>query len=367
MSQKLINFDTAGVGSLLPEVTEAINKFLELWDLGDPYEKWVEIYEECKKAFSKLISVDIEDISGVPNVSTATGIIAESLPFGPGSNIVVSSLEFPSNVYSWLRARSKGASVRVVEAKGGTIQLADLERNIDENTTIVAISNLFFSTGYRYDLEELAETVHKLGALLFVDAYQSVGAVDLKVGDSGVDFLSTGSSKWLMGPPGSGFLYAKKSISKNLRPAIPGWFGSEKPDDYSFREYVEARGAAKFETGTPNFIGYAGLLASIRKIQDHGMKHVESRIANLTQWVIEEIGSMGLDVITPKERRRRGGIVVFKPHMRAENVVGKMRGRRLLVAERDGGVRISVHFTNKEEEILHLISTLKELKRAGEI
>ncbi len=356
-----INFDSAAVGTLLPEVQEAIDRLLEKWGEGDSFEYWMEKYTESKERFSRLVSTSPENVAGVPNVSTAAGMVASALPLGPSSNVVVSSLEFPSNAYAWLRARSRGVEVRVAEQVGNTVPLEEFERLVDEETAVVAVGHVLFSTGHRYDLAELVEVARRSGAFLFVDAYQSVGAVKVDVKRDGVDFLATGSSKWLLGPPGAGFLYVRREVADKLHAVLPGWMSSRDHLDFSFRDFMEREGATKFETGTPNFIGYAGVSEAMRKTLDFGIEKVENRILSLTQWLIEELERMRFEVITPADRRRRAGIVVFQPNKNPCEVVEDLREKGMIASVRGDGVRVSIHYVNKEEEIEYLIRSLKEI------
>ncbi len=358
-----INFDSAAVGTLLPEVSRALDMLLEKWGEGDSFGYWMETYEECKERFSRLVSTSPDNVAGVPNVSTAAGMIASALPLGPSSNVVVSSLEYPSNAYAWLKARSRGAEVRVAEQVGNRVPLEEFEKLVDDETAVLAVSHVLFSTGYRYDLGELIEVARRRGAFLFVDAYQSVGAVEVDLEKEDVDFLATGSSKWLMGPPGAGFLYVRRDVADKLHAVLPGWMSSRDPLDFSFREFMERDGTAKFETGTPNFIGYAGVSESMRKALDFGMKNVENRILNLTQWLIEELDRMRFKIVTPTDRRRRAGIIVFQPNRDPGKVVEGLWERGIITSKRGVGVRISIHYVNKEEEVEYLIHSLRKVCR----
>ncbi|MFQ5711868.1 MAG: aminotransferase class V-fold PLP-dependent enzyme, partial [Candidatus Geothermarchaeales archaeon] len=199
-----------------------------------------------------------------------------------------------------------------------------------------------------------------------VDAYQSVGAIKVDVEEAGVDFLCTGSSKWLMGPPGAGFLYVREEVAEKLQAPIPSWLYGRDVFDLSPGGFEDLRGASKFETGTPNYLGYAGTLASIKKISQYGIENVEKRILSLTQWLIEELIKMGLEVVTPRKRDRRAGIILFKTKVDPVKVIQGLREEGIIVWKRGGlGVRASIHYINREDEVNYFIETLKDMNRRG--
>ncbi len=361
----IINFDQGTAGSLQPEVKTAIDDFFRNWEKGETA-KWMRIYRQSKEAFAELIGTTLKNVAGIPNVSTAAGLVASALPLGPGSNIVVSGLEFPSNVYPWMALQPRGTLVRIATSRGNFVPISEFEKLMDENTTIVAVSHVIFSTGYRYNLDDLVDLVHRVGAFLFVDAYQSAGAIKINLTEANVDFLCTGSSKWLLGPPGAGFLYVDERVAEKLHPPVPSWLCVSDVFDLSPKYLTELKGAAKFETGTPNLMGYAGVMASIVKIKEYGIENVEKRILSLTQWLIEELVRLGLEVITPREKDQRAGIVVFKTKTEPLKVIHRLREEGIIVWKRgDRGVRFSIHFTNREDEIDYAVKTLRNFSERG--
>src|SRR5207302_8926717 len=99
------------------------------------------------------------------------------------------------------------------------------ERTIDERTAAVCTGQVYFTTGWIQDIAALAELCHRKGALLVVDAYQSIGALPFDIAASGVDYLVGGTLKWLMGGPGIAFLYGRESVARRARPSAVGWWG----------------------------------------------------------------------------------------------------------------------------------------------
>jgi cysteine desulfurase/selenocysteine lyase len=112
-----------------------------------------------------------------------------------GENVVVTDLGYPSNIFVWLPFRKRGVEIRRLENRDGSITEADFEKFVDDDTRVVSIGHTEWVTGITYDLKRVAEIAHEQGAYLVVDAYQSVGAVDVDCYATGLDFLVTGTGK----------------------------------------------------------------------------------------------------------------------------------------------------------------------------
>lgn len=365
MKHAMTNMDAAGAGSLGPEARRAIDMFLRDWDKRMMLPSWLATYKRAKESFARLIGTEENSVAGVPNVSTAAGMVANALSVGPRSSVVTSDMEFPSNYYPWILCRRRGATVKVAKSRGFRVPLEELERLIDDRTILVTLSHVTYTSGFRHDLEKLCRLSHRLGAFVFVDAHQSAGAIRLDVTESDVDFLATGSSKWLSALPGAGFLYVSPKVIEKLHTFLPGWLGSADPATVDAEEFVEADGARRFETGTPNILGYVAVGAALERLLDFGMERVEERILSLTGWLMEELDGLGFDVVTPRERRLRAGIVSFKGSSDSGVVVSELFERGIKVSHTEAGVRVSIHYTNKEEEIEHLLKSLREICPAG--
>ncbi|MEM3755302.1 MAG: aminotransferase class V-fold PLP-dependent enzyme [Candidatus Bathyarchaeia archaeon] len=275
-----------------------------------------------------------------------------------GDRVIITDMEFPTNFYPWIRLRKKGVKVSIIKHKlNGTIDLADIEKAIDEKTVALAISHVQYGNGFKIDLKELNRIISK-NCLLFVDAIQSLGAI--KVDSRLVSSLAAGSHKWLLAPFGTGILYVSKKL--DLTPAFVGWFSVKNPYLFSLKlEY--ASNARKFEYGSHNFSGIFGLKAALELILKVGISNIEKRILQLSNLTIEEVEKLGLKIQTPKDIKKRAGIVniiVKNPN----KVVKKLLKSRIIVSLRAGGIRVSPHFYNNEEDIYKFVQALKKSIKA---
>ena len=191
--------------SPLPKpVADVLHKYVD--DFSNFGTSSIEWNDGGKPFFAKMIGAKPEEIAFVENTSVGLNIAANVLHYPRGSKIVTTDLEYPSVVYPWLR-RKLGVKVDYVKNVNGKILLEDLEKTVDDNTIAVAISHVEYVNGFRNDLGAVSKIAHDHGAYLIVDAIQSAGAFPIDVKKDDVDFLATACYKWLLSPPGAGYLY----------------------------------------------------------------------------------------------------------------------------------------------------------------
>jgi kynureninase len=174
-----------------------------------------------------LIGADPGEVAMVPNVTIAQAQILSALDYARDGRdtIVMTELDFPSvrYVYDQLATRL-GARIVVVPSDDGIgIDEERLCAAIDERTRLVAISHVLFKSAYVLDARRICEHAHRMGALVSLDAFHSVGVVPVDVRAMGADFLTGGVLKWLCGGPGGCFLWARPELSTELEPALTGW------------------------------------------------------------------------------------------------------------------------------------------------
>src|SRR5206468_1087438 len=183
---------------------------------------------------------------------------------------------------------------------------------IDERTLIVPVTHVLFKTGQIQDVEAIVAKAHEEGALLVLDAYQSVGTVPLDVTALGVDFAVGGSVKWLCGGPGAAWLYVRPDLAATLEPALTGWQAHARP--FAFEpEQDYADGAARFLTGTPNVPALYAATAGYDIVEEVGIERIRRRSQEQTGLLVELFDEAGYPVGSPRDPARRGGTVVVKP------------------------------------------------------
>jgi len=363
VTKKYAYFDHAAVGPLPARAVEAAKRVMEEKCEGDlHWGSWEETAEAARSSIADLIGARAEEIALVHSTSEGIAIVANGLSYDKGSNIVTCDLEFASNLYPW-QALSKRhhLELRVVRNRDGRLEMKDFIEVIDANTKVVAISYVQYSNGFRIDLKELSRIAHENDAYVVTDAVQAVGQMPVDVRDLGVDFLATSGYKWLLSPISTGFLYARQELFDELWPTIVGYRADEEPMKFSYREFRPARTARRYEDGQLNFPGFAGMKESIELLETVGINVVWDRVVSLVDRLIDGLKrNASFRVRSCLDEDSRSGIVNLAcrdPDSVAKHLLGKGQ----VTSVRDGGLRISPHFYNTENEVDKLLSELSSL------
>ncbi len=319
--------------------------------------------EDARNEAAKLVGADVDEIALLSSTTEALCAIAWSLDFRRGDNVVTTDMEFPSVVYPWMRiGKEKGVEVRLAKNKEGIVEVADLEKLVDDRTKVLAISHVEYASGLRFNLKELHQLASKHGALLVVDAIQSLGVVPINVKNEGVDVLASGSYKWLLGPFGASILYVRKDIYEKLDPPFVGWRSTEEPFEFKPTQLSYAKTAKKFEYSTTNYASKTGLAEAIKYLRRIGIERVHEYVLELTGNLMQSLSNLrGIRVITPRENERRAGIVTIRFDGADYMEVAKKLGERgIIVSPRFESVRFSPHVYNTEED---MSKTSEELEK----
>ena len=236
-----IYFNHASTGPLCIPVLQQINKILyEKSETSiDDYAKFQSVIKETKQDLSGLINTKPERIAFLDNTSNGINILARGIKWKKGDRILLNDLEFPANVYPFLNLQKDGVIVDFVKSKDGIVSADDIIENIKPGTRLVSISQVQFLTGYRVDLEKIGKLCREKGIIFSIDAIQGLGAVRLDVVRDKIDFLSSGSQKWLLGLQGMAFIYVSEELQENMVPGNTLRFNSEKNSRTFSRRYVK--------------------------------------------------------------------------------------------------------------------------------
>ncbi|MCS7176283.1 MAG: aminotransferase class V-fold PLP-dependent enzyme [Candidatus Kapabacteria bacterium] len=359
--------DHAATGPLPTPVVEAVQQYLFRRHWGTAELDWeIAQLEKGRQLLAKLIGAPSpETIAFVPNTTTALAAVALSLPWKTGDVVVVGAQEFPANVYPWRALRRFGVELRFVPMPDGQLPVDRVEQALYGAVRVVAVSAVQFLSGYRADLEALGELCAKRGALLVVDGIQAVGARQIDVLSARVAALACGGAKWLLAPHGTGFLYVHPKLLEDLTPAILGWLAAEDPWDFFAFEQPLARTARRFEGGSLNLGGLAGLIAAVELLWDYGPARAEERVMALSGLLrdrLEEVLPEGT-LVTPREPERRAGIVTCRLPSReaASQLVAHLAQLGIRCSARLEYVRFSPHWYNAASEVEQAVAAVAEL------
>jgi cysteine desulfurase / selenocysteine lyase len=286
--------------------------------------------------------------------------VAEGFPWQPGDNVVTRADEFPANQYPWLHLAGRGVETRRVPTNEGNLDLDRLIEACDDRTRIVTVSWVAYASGWRHDLDRLADLVHRRGALLFLDAIQGLGVFPLDVRHTPVDFLAADGHKWLLGPEGAGIFFTRREHLDLLRPVGVGWNSVRHAHDFSRIELVLKDTAARYEGGSQNVAGLSALAASLDLLGQFGMDAISGRVLEITDLCCRRLEAMGAVVLSDRTPAHKSGIVSFElPGRDPQALRRQCFERKVLLSCRAGRLRISPHCYNNAEDMERLIEALQ--------
>lgn len=354
--------DTAAEGLPLSEGGAALAAYFQDKSLGSHGRRRFHPEEElAQSAAARLLGTDPENVALVSSASEGLNILANSIHWNPGDEVLISDLEFPSGVLSWLRLKHRNVSVRVLPSESHATTLESFQKAIGKNTRVVMVSHVSYKTGARISfLRELASAAHAVGALLVVDATQSLGRLPVSV--DGIDFLVASTYKWLLGVHGLSVAYLSPQARGQLSPGALGWYSiSDLFSPYRFERYTLKPGAEWLSCGMPAFPSIYVLRRSIEFLLEIGVDRIEADLRPLVSLLRNGIRELGYDLITPSEASSASGIVSFASpdYMRLAEALEK---RDVVVWAGDGRVRASVHLYNDQSDIDRCLQALAEYR-----
>lgn len=325
------------------------------------FRSWLAVKERARELLAKLLSARPEQIAFMRNTSDALSTVANGLSWRAGDNIVTFSREFPSNIYPWLRIRDAfGVEVRMCEEREGRVDLAELESLIDQNTRVVAISQVQYASGFRIDLKRLSKTVRRHDALLVVDVIQALGVIPTDVETEFIDVAAGASHKWLLAPEGVGYLYLSDRARERIQPTLVGWVSVPNPDDYFNFDQGWNRGALAWETGTAPAALVHGLKASLELLTGFGVQRIAVYLEELTDYLCERLKEKRYEVVSSRAPGEKSQIVCIRhlEGLTAMALYSHLCARHIITAPRGDRLRIAPHLYNTSHEVDELIKAL---------
>ena len=315
---------------------------------------------ELRERVGRFVGAGGAEIAFLRNTGDGANVIARGLDWKPGDEVILSANEFGANALPWVALREQGVVLRFIDAPRERLTPEVLQRTISSRTRVVAVSWVSFADGYRHDVPALAEIAHVRGALLCLDAIQALGAFPFDVKTAGVDALYAGGAKWLLALPGVSFLYLNANLVDKLAVRWRGW--RDVADIWDFLDYDQpfAAGAARFEGGTPNFIGVASLETSMDVIEAAGLERIAAHVLNLTDRLVDGLKTLGAEIASERGPGISSGIVTCRFPGRDPIELGRKLGRANIVTTyRTSGIRISPHGHNSADDIDRLLDELR--------
>jgi kynureninase len=354
------------LGPMPDTVPAALQRFAEDWANQGvvAWYGWLERLREVAAILEGLFNAPAGSVVLGPNVSVLAGQVLSCLDWsGPRSRLVTTDLEFPTCDYLYRAQETLGAKVDAVPSRDLTVDLDRLLEAIDEQTALVAVTHVAFRSSALLDAAAVVDRAHQVGALVLLDAYQSAGTVPLDVRALDVDLVVGGSVKWLLGGPGTGYLYAKPEVAQGLAPRLLGWFGHEEPFAFRPSPIAYAPGAGRFVTGTPNVAAHVMAAEGYRIVADAGVAAIRAKSQRQVARLLEGFLAQGAVVRGPADVRWRGGSVVVD-FDGAEQATAELIRRGYTCDYRPGaGLRLGPHLYTTDDECDAVVAEVAAIRR----
>jgi selenocysteine lyase/cysteine desulfurase len=376
---EVLHFNNAGAALMPRPVLEAVRGHLELESRIGGYEaadRERERWERAYDAIAALLGCQREEVAVVENATRAWDMAFYAVPLSRGDRVLTPQTEYVSNYLAFLQvARRTGARVEVVPSDGsGQLDVAALERMMDERVKLVAVTHVPTNGGLVNPVEEIGKVVRKWGALYLVDACQAAGQMPLDVNSIGCDMLSATGRKFLRGPRGTGFLYVRRGVWDRVEPPFVDLHAARwvARDRYEWRP-----DARRFENWETNYATKIGLGVAVDYALGWSLGAIRERVFGLAARLRERLAAMP-GVVIRDLGREKCGIVTFtvegrepvavRDTLRARGVnvsVSFLEFARLDMEARglEQMVRASVHYYNTEEEVDRFCAEIAALAR----
>jgi len=354
--EKSVFLNNAAESPLNERVRHRLNEYLALAS-ESPHLK-PPVRKAVRTALSGLFGGASNEYALVTSTGVGIGIVASGYNWQKGDNVVVPIDEHWNNTFPWLALRERGIEVRFApvdeDQRVDTEKVAAL---VDKNTRILATAAVRFNTGFRADLKLLGSIAHDKGALFMVDGIQGAGVFPINMEEDGIDILACAGFKWLLGMPGTGFLYVNKPAQEKIRPVLPGMFAAEN----HMRELHYFPDARRYETGTIAYSLFHAWTAGLELLDELGVENIHTRVLALTDRIIAGLHAKQIAIVSPVEKvEERSAIISFTMGSEKANLdcYQKLWDHNVIVAQRNGRIRVSPNFYNTEGEIDRFLELL---------
>ncbi len=323
---KIIYLDGNSLGRLPLKTRNILNHAVERqwgdalirsWNQG-----WYDLPKVVSEKIARIIGAENGEVITCDSTSVNLYKLAHAaLKHKSGRKRIVSdSLNFPTDLYvlqSIIHQFGENYDLVLAQSQDNIqVELAELDRLIDNNTALVALSHVAFKSAFMYNMQEVNDLAHSKGALVLWDLSHAAGAVPVELSATGADMAVGCTYKYLNGGPGSpAFLYVNNILSQNLTSPIWGWFGDRNPFAFE-QKYHPSNSISKFLVGTPPLLSLIAIEPGLDLIIDAGMERIRQKSIRQTEYLIFLAGNLllplGFTFGSPLEHQLRGSHISLK-------------------------------------------------------
>jgi selenocysteine lyase/cysteine desulfurase len=315
-----------------------------------PLDEMLRKTDEVRRQFARLVAAEPDEIGFLFSTSEGENIVAAALDLAPGDNVVIDELHYNTTfvLYRQLEA-TRGITLRIVRHREGRVTIDDFARAVDARTRLLSVAWVSHQNGFRHEMRPLADLAHAHGALLYADAVQALGMFPASVRAAGVDCLTSGTYKWLLGGFGVAPFFVRRELLDRIRVDRLGALHVAK--ELGGHRYELFNSAKKFEYATLPFAEVYQLGAALAYLTTIGVDRIERHTVALAHELREGLAALGFRLFTPPGNR--SAIVSFFLDRNQTQMRAALDRAGIQVSFRQGGaqIRVSPALFNTRAEI----------------
>ncbi|MCP5108228.1 MAG: aminotransferase class V-fold PLP-dependent enzyme [bacterium] len=365
--------NTGGLGTSPLMVRDTVKKMMAREDMrptpGHDAEDWWRIKGKCAALLGPGIKK--EEVALTSTATEGINIILNGLPLKKGDEIIASTHEHVALVVPLLyKMKTEGIVLKTFKPdfRSGSGNVKRIERLVTKRTRLIFTSHITCTTGQIFPVTEIGRLAKARGVWYALDGAQAAGHLPLNLLETGVDFYAASGHKWLLGPRRTGILYVREPMLETLKPSIVGAY-SDKSNDIEKMSLELHPTAQRYEYGTQNDALFYGLETALEFITAIGVKNIRDHNRHLSEMFYDGLKKIpGVEILSPAEEKYRSPIITFKiKEINNEKILSFLRTKnfrmRNVTEANLGGIRVSFHIYNNEEEVRLLLEAIEEVKK----
>ena len=351
-------FLSHSVGRPLKSSKASLEKsFFSHWEKSEPWDGWLEIVHDFRRALSRLFNVPMEEFCPQTNLSSAVVKLVMSLDVlkKPGAIVLLSEIDFPSMGFAIQHALPDTCKIKYIPKHLDITDPNVWNEYLKKDISLAFVTHAYSNTGQLAPLAKVVRLANDKNILTLIDVAQSAGIVDVDLSLLKPSFMVGSSVKWLCGGPGAAFLWVNSENLDECSPLDVGWFSHESPFEFNIHDFRFHQSSLRFWGGTPSVIPYALAAESISYMANIGSVTLREHNQALIDRIVIEVGD---EFLSPRLLEKRSGTIVLGFGDRLEKIMQVLKKKNIMADVREQGIRVSPHIYNELADMEQLISAI---------
>ena len=357
-------FNTAAVALGNTRLRDGLTAFLDQWtEEGFDFVRAEAAADRAREILARLLKVSARDVALVPSVSTAAGLVAaQFVSADTGENLIIGAQEYSSNHFPWRQLEARGYDVRQVPFRNGGIDPDAVEGLADGGTCLIAVSSIQTASGHRTDISAIAAIARKVGAWLFVDGSQSVGAVSMEHEMEQIDFLATSDHKFLLNAGrGMGYLYIKPDRQSDVLPLSAGWKAGDVPFQSFFGPEMNLSETASRFDNSISWLAAIGDEICLQLMEEIGFDVIFQRNIQLGNDLRSSLSASNVDCAPIPAESRSHIVSVPIDDRDPAGILSSLKDSGVIGSVRDRHLRLAPHFYNNNDDVIRCAASVSQV------